>query len=152
MLIDQAVRKRRRRVMPPKKQRRLFRRLALGAHRAAVLRYQKVKPLPQTTASSAAHNLFVCRIEVFDRGIARCFADVSGTLLPVEMPTALLTAKGLSPGMTFIWSAASPQPALEDILVANPGDDIQAPLPRQQLDEAVAERETGFWSTFLERR
>jgi hypothetical protein len=151
-LIEQAVRKRRRPVMPPKKQRLHFRRLARGAHRAAVSRYQKVKPLPETAASAAAPSLFTCRIEVFEGRIARCLADVSGTLLPVEMPAALLRAKGLSRGMSFVWSAASPRPALEDILVTNPAYDLQAPLPRHQVDEAIAEREAGFWSTFLERR
>lgn len=155
MLIDADVRKQwRRQIAATGKRRPTVKHLVYGTRRPTYVKVIFVPQASEVPAEVAAeHSFFECRIEAFDGGNAKCLADVGGTLLPVEMPIVVLQAKGLRPGMSFVWRAASPQPAPEDIQVEVSADaDRQAPLPRDLVEEAIADSEAGFWSAHLERR
>lgn len=94
----------------------------------------------------------VCRLESFRDEQARCWAEVSGARVPIDLPASELQAKRIQENTLFTWTFCERLPIAQGkaqpIEEPVPGSAV---LPDQEeeiarlLQEAIESRQQGLW-------
>lgn len=118
-------------------------------------RKQSVYKLGLKLGSRAAEGstvTIVCRLESFRDEQARCWAEVSGARVPIDLPSTELHAKRIRENTWFEWTFCEKLP-----IAKGRAQPIEEPVPGpavppdqegeidRLLQEAIESRQQGFW-------
>jgi hypothetical protein len=119
----------------------------------------RLSPRPAARPARAASITLVCVLEAFQDEKARCWAEVSGARLPIDLPAAVLRSNGIAKGMQFAWSFQEGRPVLDgrpERIVAPVSAQADWSIAEQEeldrlLQDAMESREQGQWAFLNDR-
>jgi hypothetical protein len=100
-----------------------------------------------------------CTLEFYKEDRARCWAEISGARVPIDLPARILKDCGIQHGMRFMWTFPEGQPVLRGCpqRVDEPAR-AQSDRSREAqeeaerlLQEAIESRQQGEWAYLNER-
>jgi hypothetical protein len=100
-----------------------------------------------------------CTLEFYKEEQARCWAEISGARVPIDLPARLLKGCGIQKGMRFMWTFPEGQPVLRGCPQrVDESMRAQADWLREEqeeidrlLQESIESREQGEWAYLNER-
>jgi hypothetical protein len=118
------------------------------------------RSIPKAPRRSEANTISVaCTLEFYKENQARCWAEISGARVPIDLPAHALRGCDIQKGMRFMWTFPEGQPVLRGRpqRVAEPvraqhdwSREEQEEIDRL-LAEAIESREQGEWAYLNER-
>jgi hypothetical protein len=86
-----------------------------------------------------------CELESYRGDLARCWTEISGTRLPVDFPSAVLSQLGLAEGSRFLWKAGQGDVSAADITILQAEEFRLDEDLLKAFDQFIQERESGIW-------
>lgn len=147
----------------PKKRTARSARIEAPRKKAAGIQIKNIASLKQSAGKAALKGrskiaggrtvTIVCRLESFRDGHARCWAEISGARVPIDLPAAVLRLHGIEESSWFTWSFSERLPMSKGrpkLLDGPPAAPALTPDQEEEIErlfqEAIEAREQGLWA------